>query len=193
MYENTQIIGHIGGAVDLKLTTQNQKKVVNFSVCCNSSWTNKTTGQKQEHAEWYNCVAWNKLAEIMATYMSSGNQVMVVGRMRKRSYEVIYKDKAGNSYNGVDGQPLMETRYTTELVANDIKFLGKKSDSSAYQPSAVQAATPAAVAATFIQPNAVAPAYHSPAAVPVAQAPIAAPVQAPASVQPMVVTPPPGV
>ena len=59
-------------------------------------------------------MTWNRLAEICSQYLSKGRQVYVEGRLQTRSWE------------GQDGQ----TRYTTELIAQEVKFLGGQRDAS---------------------------------------------------------------
>ncbi|MFW5644983.1 MAG: single-stranded DNA-binding protein [Bacteroidota bacterium] len=69
-------------------------------------------GEKITNTEWHNIVAWRGLAEIMEKYVTKGSQLYIEGRIRNRSYT----DKEGN------------TRYTTEIVADNIQMLGKRSD-----------------------------------------------------------------
>src|SRR5690606_26545341 len=78
-----------------------------FSVATSRSWKDDS-GEKHEETEWHRVVVWNRLAELCAQYLTKGRQVYVEGRMQTRSWE------------GQDGQK----RYTTELVAQEVKFLG---------------------------------------------------------------------
>ncbi len=71
-------------------------------------------GEKITNTEWHNIVAWRGLAEVMEKYVKKGSQLYIEGRIRSRSYT----DKEGN------------TRYTTEIVADNIQMLGKRSDDS---------------------------------------------------------------
>jgi single-strand DNA-binding protein len=103
-----RILGNLGKDVDLKHTT-NGKAVANFSVATTNSWTDKQTSQKVEQTEWHRVVVWDKLAELCAKYLAKGRQCMVLGSLKTRSYE---KD-------GV-------TKYQTEIVADDVIFLGGK-------------------------------------------------------------------
>lgn len=57
--------------------------------------------------EFIDCVAWEKLAENIALYMSKGKKLGVVGRLQKRDYE----DKDGRK------------RYVTEVVCESVEFL----------------------------------------------------------------------
>src|SRR5690349_10117029 len=71
------------------------------------SWNDKN-GQRQERTEWHRIVVWGKRAEVCSKYLSKGRQVFVEGRIQTRTYD----DKDGNK------------RYITEIIANDVQFLG---------------------------------------------------------------------
>jgi single-strand DNA-binding protein len=81
--------------------------VCEFRIATSESWNDKN-GQKQERTEWHRVVVWGKRAEVCAKYLSKGRQVYVEGRLQTRSWD----DKDGNK------------RYMTEVVANDVRFLG---------------------------------------------------------------------
>lgn len=70
-------------------------------------------GNRIEHTEWHNILAWKGLAEIVGKYVKKGNQVYIEGKLRTRNWE----DKDGNK------------RQTTEIVAETITLLGIKKDS----------------------------------------------------------------
>ncbi len=101
-------IGNVGKDPEVKYS-QAGTAVANFSIACNETWKDKN-GEKQERTEWVRCVAWDKLAEIIAQYVSSGKQLFVQGRMQTRKWE----DKEGVE------------RYTTEIVVDKMKMLGSK-------------------------------------------------------------------
>ena len=71
-------------------------------------------GEKHEKTEWANIVCWGKLGENCQKYLSQGKRVYVEGKYTTRSWE----DKDGNK------------RYTTEVVARDVKFLSPKDGNS---------------------------------------------------------------
>ncbi len=102
------LIGNLGKDPELRYTPDGTP-VTNFSIATSDSWTDKTSGEKREKTEWHRIVVWRKLAEICAEYLSKGRQVYIEGKLQTRSWE---KD-------GV-------TRYTTEIVASDVQFLGKR-------------------------------------------------------------------
>jgi single-strand DNA-binding protein len=100
------LVGRLGQNPEVKYTPSGAA-VANFSVATNESWVDKA-GQKQERTEWHRVVVWGKLAELCAQYLSKGRQAYLEGRLQTRQWQ----DK--------DGQ----TRYTTEVQAQTVQFLG---------------------------------------------------------------------
>ena len=100
------LIGRLGGDPEVRYTT-NGGAVANFNLATNESWTDKS-GQKQERTEWHRVVIWGKMAELCGQYLSKGRQAYVEGRLQTREWN----DKEGNK------------RYTTEIIAQNIQFLG---------------------------------------------------------------------
>jgi len=105
------IIGRLGQDPEVRYTADGTA-VATFSVATSENWTDKASGEKRERTEWHRIVAWRRLGEICGEYLAKGRQVYVEGRLQTRSWE---KD-------GV-------TRYTTEIVASDVQFLGSREDS----------------------------------------------------------------
>lgn len=62
----------------------------------------------KDHTEWMDVVTFGKTAENAGQYLQKGRQIYVEGRLQTRQY----KDKEGNE------------RYRTEVVANQVLFLG---------------------------------------------------------------------
>ena len=100
------LIGNLGADPELRFTA-NGAAVANFRIACSRSYTDRD-GQRQEVTEWVTIVAWQRLAELVGQYLSKGRPVYVEGRLQTRQWQ----DREGNN------------RYTTEVVANDIQFLG---------------------------------------------------------------------
>jgi single-strand DNA-binding protein len=107
------IIGNLGKDPELRYT-QNQNAVATFSVATTDTRTG-ADGQRQEQTEWHNIVVWGKTAENCSKYLAKGRSVLVEGRLQTRSWE----DKNG------------QKRYTTEIVANNVTFLGSRNDRDA--------------------------------------------------------------
>lgn len=100
------IVGRLGADPEVKTVSGNQT-VARLSVATSDNWTDRE-GQRQERTEWHRVVVWGKLAEICGKHLSKGRQVYVEGRLQTRSWE----DQQG------------QKRYSTEVVANTVQFLG---------------------------------------------------------------------
>lgn len=100
------LIGNLGQDPDMRYAPSGQA-IGNFSVATNESWTDKN-GQKQDKTEWHRIVVFGKLAELCGQYLQKGRQAYIEGKLQTRSWQ----DKEG------------QTRYTTEVVAQTVQFLG---------------------------------------------------------------------
>jgi single-strand DNA-binding protein len=103
------LIGTLGRDPEVKYMPSGGA-VTSVSIATNESYKDKTTGEKKETTEWHRVVFFNRLAEIAGEYLRKGQQVYVEGRLRTRKWQ------------GQDGQD----RYTTEIVATDMKMLGSR-------------------------------------------------------------------
>lgn len=101
------IMGNLGQDPELRYT-QGQAAVCTLRIATTETWTG-ADGQRQEQTEWHQVVVWNKQAENCAKYLAKGRSVLVEGRLRTRSWE---DQKTG------------QKRYTTEIVAQNIQFVG---------------------------------------------------------------------
>lgn len=116
------LIGNIGKDPEIRAMASG-KKVVNITLATSEGWKDKNSGEKQERTEWHNVVFYSPLAEIAGQYLRKGSSVFVEGRLQTRKWQ----DKEG------------QDRYTTEIVASEMKMLGKREDggtSSHYSPPA---------------------------------------------------------
>lgn len=104
------LIGNLGADPEAKVT-QSGRPVTTFRIATNERWTDQQ-GTPQERTQWHRVVTWGKLAELCGQHLRKGRRVYLEGRIQNRSYE-----KEG------------ETRYISEVVAQNVVFLDKKSDS----------------------------------------------------------------
>lgn len=102
------LIGNVGRDPEMRYTPSGTP-VTSFSVACGRVRISQD-GERREETEWFNIVAWNKLAETVNQYLTKGQKVYVEGRLQTRSWE------------GQDGQK----RSRTEVVANTLIFLSPK-------------------------------------------------------------------
>lgn len=108
MLNKVMIIGRLGADPEMRYT-ESGNAVTTFNVATSRKFTKDS--ERVEETEWFSVVAWNRLAETCAQHLTKGRQIYVEGRMQTRSW-----DK--------DGQ----TRYRTELIAHEVKFLGRESE-----------------------------------------------------------------
>lgn len=107
------IIGNLGKDPETRYMP-NGDAVTNITVATTETWKDKN-GDKQEKTEWHRVTFYRKLAEIAGEYLKKGKAVYIEGRIETKQYT----DKAGIE------------RYTTGIVASDMKMLGgKKEDQS---------------------------------------------------------------
>ncbi|SEN34349.1 single-stranded DNA-binding protein [Nitrosomonas marina] len=112
------LIGNLGRDPETRYMS-NGDAVTNISVATTDTWKDKN-GEKQEKTEWHRVTFYRKLAEIAGEYLKKGRPVYVEGRLETRKWT----DK-----NGVD-------RYTTEIIATDMKMLGGRTGSDSFDSSA---------------------------------------------------------
>ncbi|MCB2181157.1 MAG: single-stranded DNA-binding protein [Desulfobulbaceae bacterium] len=112
MINKAILIGNLGGDPEVRYT-QSGTAVANFSIATTEKWKGQD-GQMQEQTEWHKIVAFARLGEICGEYLSKGSKVYIEGRIQTRSWE----DKDGNK------------RYTTEIVAREMKMLDSRGASS---------------------------------------------------------------
>ena len=122
------LVGNLGAKPEVKYAS-NGNAISNLSVATSESWTDKSTGQKQERTEWHRVSLFGKLAEIAGQYLDKGSKVYVEGKLQTRKWQ---------DQNGQD-------RYTTEVVVSGfngtLQMLDRRNDSSPSSPSEV-ASTP---------------------------------------------------
>ena len=107
MLNKCMIIGNLGADPEMRYTA-NGSAVTTFRVATSRRFSGQD-GQAREETEWFSVVTWNRLAEICAQYLVKGRTVYVEGRMQTRSW---------------DDQATGTKRYRTELIAEEVKFLG---------------------------------------------------------------------
>jgi single-strand DNA-binding protein len=104
------LVGRLGRDPETRYTGGGQA-VANFSVATDYSYKDKN-GERQKRTEWHKIVAWRQLAEICQKYLKKGSLVYIEGRIETREWQ----DKEG------------QKRYSTEIIANEMRMLGGKGD-----------------------------------------------------------------
>ena len=111
------LIGNLGRDPEVRYT-QGGSAVANFTMATTDTWQDPS-GEKKERTEWHRIVVWGKQAEIVGEYLRKGRPVYVEGSLQTREWT----DREGNK------------RYTTEVRAQRIQFLGRPDDRAAAGPA----------------------------------------------------------
>jgi len=111
------LIGFLGKDPETRYMSSGEA-VTNITLATTDTWKDKN-GEKQEKTEWHRVTFYRKLAEIAGEYLKKGRSVYVEGRLETRKWT----DK-----NGVE-------RYTTDIIATDMKMLGNRSGSGSFESS----------------------------------------------------------
>ena len=111
------LVGNLGKDPDTRYMP-NGDAVTNITLATTDTWKDKTTQEKKEATEWHRVVFFRKLGEIAGQYLKKGASIYVEGSLKTRKWQ----DK--------DGQD----RYTTEIVATEMRMLGSRQSGDAQEP-----------------------------------------------------------
>lgn len=122
------LIGRLTNDPEAK-TIPSGQTVCSFGLATNRTWTNQSTKEKQEKAEFHNIVLWGRLAEIASQYLKKGSLTLIEGRLQTRSWQ----DQSGSK------------RYRTEIVGENIQMGPRTTPRASFNnqeaPKAEQAST----------------------------------------------------
>jgi single-strand DNA-binding protein len=113
------LIGNLGADPEIKYT-QGNIPVANLRIATTEKWQDRGTSEWKEKTEWHRVVAWRHLAERAERFLAKGKQVYIEGRLETRQWQ----DRDGN------------TRYTTEIKADQLMILGRREEGAAAAGSA---------------------------------------------------------
>jgi single-strand DNA-binding protein len=120
MINKVILIGNLGSDPEIKYT-QEGTAVASFNIATTEKWKGQD-GQMQEATEWHRIVAWKRLGEICGEYLAKGSRVYIEGKLQTRKWQ---------DQSGAD-------RYTTEIIAREMKMLSPKSELSGSPHEATQ-------------------------------------------------------
>ena len=123
------IVGNLGRDAEVR-RTPGGTAVSTISVATTESWTDKSSGERQERTEWHRIVIWGKTAESLEQYLLKGRQVYVEGKLQTRKWQ----DRDGND------------KYTTEIRSDRIVLLGGRGGGGGGYGSRPSTPTPAPAA-----------------------------------------------
>jgi single-strand DNA-binding protein len=96
------LIGRLTKDPEVKVTS-NGRKVAAFSIAV----SNGKDAQGNELVQYFNCNAWEKLADVCENYIPKGTKVCIIGRLQNKSWEKADGSKA----------------YATDILCNEIEIL----------------------------------------------------------------------
>lgn len=107
------LMGRATAIPQLKKIESLNISVVNFTIATNRRYKNKDWNLLED-TEYYKCVAYDKQADLLSTYLTKGKKLYVEGKLRTKKWQ---------DSQGID-------RFTTEIIVENFIFLEKKSDTS---------------------------------------------------------------
>ena len=113
------ILGNVGKDPEIKAAASGTV-IANFSIATSDRFQDKD-GNWQDRAEWHNCVAFKRTAEIVRDYVKKGTKLYVEGKIQTRSWEK-------------DGQK----QYRTEIIVNDLSLLSGRDEGNQVSSAAVR-------------------------------------------------------
>ena len=85
MLNKIMLIGNLGRDPEMTYTPGG-KAVTKFSLAVSRRFKDRESGESREETQWFNIVAWDRLAETCNTYLHKGSKVYLDGRMTSRKY-----------------------------------------------------------------------------------------------------------
>lgn len=107
------LIGNLGKDPEVRYL-ENGISVARFPIATTEVYTVKATGEKREITDWHNIVAWRGLAKVAESYLKKGMKVYIEGKLKTRSWQ----------------DENQQTKYATEIVADQLIMLSAKSDNN---------------------------------------------------------------
>ncbi len=111
MINKVILVGNVGADPEVR-TLENGVKVARVRLATTERIFNRQTQETKEHTEWHSVVLWRGLADVADKYVRKGSQIYVEGVIRSNEWT----DRDGGKRSGI------------EIVANDLKLLGRKSE-----------------------------------------------------------------
>ena len=102
------MVGNVGMDPEVR-SLETGVKVARVRLATTERIFNRQTNESTEHTEWHTVTLWRGLAEVVDKYVRKGSQIYIEGRLRSREWE----------RDGVK-------HYATEIVADDMKLLGRR-------------------------------------------------------------------
>ena len=119
------VVGNLGNDPEIRYAA-NGSAIASISVATSERWKDKNSGEQQERTEWHRIKLFGRQAELAGEYLKKGSQVYIEGRIQTSTYQ----DKDGND------------RWSTEIVAREMTFLGGRGGSGGGDSQSASSASP---------------------------------------------------
>ena len=116
MINKVILVGNVGLDPEVR-ALESGAKVARLRLATTERYTDRQTNETKEMTEWHTVTLWRGLADVVDKYVHKGSQLYIEGSLRTREWT----DK--------DNQK----RYTTEIVATEMKLLGRRIDAPTSQ------------------------------------------------------------
>ena len=116
MINKVILIGNVGMDPEIR-TLESGVKMARLRIATTERFYNREAQEAREHTEWHTVVLWRNLADVADRFVRKGSQVYIEGRLRSREWT----DQQGAK------------RTTVEILADDMKMLGRRSDNNGGQ------------------------------------------------------------
>lgn len=111
MVNKVILIGNVGMDPEIR-TLENGVKVARIRLATSERIFDRQANEAREHTEWHTITLWRGLADVVDRYVRKGSQIYIEGRLRTREW----MDKENNK------------RYTTEVLADAMNLLGRRTE-----------------------------------------------------------------
>lgn len=145
MVNKVILVGNVGIDPEVR-TTESGVKVARIRLATTERLFDRQANETKEHTEWHTITLWCGLADVVDRYVRKGTQIYVEGRLRTREW----MDKDNNK------------RYTTEILADTMNLLGRRSDNPASAGDGAYGSAPAAQPGYGAAQRGAAPGYGQP-------------------------------
>ena len=80
------LVGNLGADPEMKYAS-NGNAICNLRVATSESWTDKSSGQRQERVEWHSVSIFGKVAEVAGKHLKKGSKVYLEGQIKTDTWE----------------------------------------------------------------------------------------------------------
>ena len=113
MINKVILVGNVGIDPEVR-TTESGVKVARVRLATTERIYDRQSNETRELTEWHTITLWRGLADVVDRFVRKGSQLYIEGRLRTREW--VDKDNI--------------KRYTTEILADDMKLLGRRGDNA---------------------------------------------------------------